>query len=150
MESQYPACAGFVPDPCISYTNCTGSGFVENWTELCCQPQSIQETKYFYLAVIGCIELVGTICNIITVFTFIYLYWFPERIKIKYNQDFAMTKDPVFLLISHLSFCDLLYCIIGLSSYWSVYYYGFFPYSARLCMYSAFFRYFICMTSTFK
>eukprot|EP00092_Neocalanus_flemingeri_P002879 GFUD01003078.1.p1 GENE.GFUD01003078.1~~GFUD01003078.1.p1 ORF type:complete len:322 (+),score=42.73 GFUD01003078.1:112-966(+) len=51
-----------------------------------------------------------------------------------------MVSDPVFFLILHLSFCDLLYCLIGLPSYWSVYYYGYYPFSEELCKYFGFFR----------
>ena len=144
MESDNPACTGFFPDPCISYTNCTGSGFVENWTESCCQPQAIRDTRLLYLIVIGCVGIVGTVCNVITVFTFIYLYCFGNRIKRNFNQNFAgITEDPVFFLILHLSICDLFYCIIGLPSHWIVYYNGYFPYYDWMCSYSAFFRHFI-------
>ena len=94
MESDNPACTGFVPDPCISYTNCTGSGFVKNWTESCCQPQAIRDTRVLYLIVIGCVGIVSTVCNVFTVFMFIYLYSFRERIKRNFNESFAgITED---------------------------------------------------------
>ena len=136
----------FEPNQCLSYTNCTGSDFVQNWTEHCCQPQSIRKARHVILPVIGCIEVIGIVCNIIAILTFIYLYCFPKRIKRKFNQEFpALTEDPVFFLILHLSFCDLLYCIIGLSSYFIVFYYGYFPFSAWLCTHTAFLRYTIGM-----
>ena len=134
-------CGGFIPQPCISYTNCTMSGFISNWTEFCCQPTSVKDTRAVMLSVIGIVGIIGTVCNIITISTFIYLYFFPQRIKQKFGQEFAMiTNDPAFLLILHLSFCDLLYCISGLPTYWSVYYYGYYPYSEAMCKYSAVFR----------
>eukprot|EP00092_Neocalanus_flemingeri_P012153 GFUD01013101.1.p1 GENE.GFUD01013101.1~~GFUD01013101.1.p1 ORF type:complete len:379 (-),score=55.89 GFUD01013101.1:514-1557(-) len=116
------------------------SGFITNWTEFCCQPLSVRNTRAVMLSVIGIVGIIGTVCNIITISTFLYLYFFPQRIRKQFGQEFAMIKDPVFFLILHLSFCDLLYCIIGLPSYWSVYYYGYYPYSEAMCKYSAFFR----------
>ena len=92
------------------------------------------------LSIIGMVGVVGTFCNILTISTFGYLYFFPVRIKEKFGQEFAMTKDPVFLLILHLSFCDLLYCVSGLPTYWDVYYHGYYPHSHAMCQYSAFFR----------
>ena len=59
-----------------------------------------------------------------------------------------MTKDPVLFLILHLSFCDLLYCIFGLPTYWDVYYHGYYPYSEDMCKYSAFFRNMLGRTDT--
>ena len=129
-------------DPCISYTNCTGSDFVRNWTEHCCQPGSIRNIKVYILSVIGCVGAIGIICNTINFFTFIYLFCCKKRIKHKFGQDFSMiTEDPVVFLILHLGLCDLLYCVIGLPSYWTFFYFGFFPYSERLCTILAFLRY---------
>ena len=141
FESSLPdECEGFVPQPCISYINCTMTEFRPNWTEFCCQPTSVRNTRSFMLSVLGIVIFTGTVCNIITILTFFYLYFFPQRIKRKFNQEFTMTEDPVFLLILHLSICDFLHCIAGLPTYWSVYYYGYFPYSDNMCKYSAFFR----------
>eukprot|EP00092_Neocalanus_flemingeri_P046236 GFUD01051994.1.p1 GENE.GFUD01051994.1~~GFUD01051994.1.p1 ORF type:complete len:371 (-),score=35.09 GFUD01051994.1:296-1408(-) len=140
MEGDREVCDGFAPNPCVSYTNCTGSAFIANWTEVCCQPMAVKNTRYAMLSVIGLVGIVGTVCNIITISTFIYLYFFAERIKKKFGHEFAMVKDPVFFLILHLSFCDLLYCIFGLPSYWIVHYHGYFPYSEEMCKYSAFTR----------
>ena len=140
MEDQPSVCDGFVPDPCFSYTNCTGSDYVSNWTEFCCQPQAVKNTRIWMLFVIGVVGMVGTVCNIITISTFTYLYCFANRIKRQFNQEFTMTSDPVFFLILHLSLCDLLYCVIGLPSYWSVYFYGYYRYSEMMCKYFGFFR----------
>ena len=93
------------------------------------------------LSVIGTVGIIGIVCNIITISTFLYLLCFPERIRRKFCQVFsALVEDPVFFLILHMSCCDLLYCIVGLPSYWSVYYNGYFPYSEAMCKYIAFFR----------
>eukprot|EP00092_Neocalanus_flemingeri_P009136 GFUD01009837.1.p1 GENE.GFUD01009837.1~~GFUD01009837.1.p1 ORF type:complete len:404 (+),score=49.92 GFUD01009837.1:222-1433(+) len=140
MEADIEVCDGFAPNPCISYTNCTGSAFIAGWTDVCCQPMAVKNTRYAMLSVIGLVGIVGTVCNIITISTFIYLYFFAERIKKKFGHEFVMVKDPVFFLILHLSFCDLLYCIFGLPSYWIVHYHGYFPYSEEMCKYSAFTR----------
>ena len=148
LLDQDSVCAGFVPQPCISYANCKASGFIANWTEFCCQPQKVKENQYWMLSVIAVVGIVGTVCNIIAIFTFLYLYVFPERIKKKFGQEFSMTKDPVFFLILHLSVCDLLYCISGLPTYWDVYYYGFYPYSEDMCKYFGFLRNFIGCGST--
>ena len=134
-------CGDFVAQPCVSYTNCTMSGFIHNWTDFCCQPASVKDTRSAMLSVIGLVGITGTVCNIITISSFLYMYCFPQRIRRKFGQEFAMiTEDPIFFLILHLSFCDLFYCIIGLPTYWVVYYHGYFPYSEAMCKYSAFFR----------
>ena len=130
-----------MPQPCISYTNCTMSGFIHNWTEYCCQPESVKSTRTVILSVIGFVGITGTVCNIITISSFFYLYFFNQRIKRKFGQDFkSITEDPVFFLILHLSICDLLYCVFGLPTYWDVYYYGYYPHSESMCRYAAFFR----------
>ena len=92
------------------------------------------------LSIIGTIGIVGTVCNILTISTFTYLYLFPVRIKRKFGQEFVITRDPVFLLILHLGLCDLLYCLEGLPTYWDAYYYGYYPYSNTICRYATFFR----------
>ena len=138
--SYQSSCEGFDPDPCLSYSNCTQSDYIGNWTEICCQPEEVKDSRYFMLSVIGGVATVGAVCNFITISTFIYLYCFPERIKKKFCQEFSMIKDPVFFLILNLSICDFLYCVIGLPSYWIIYYYGYFPFSERMCKYFGFFR----------
>jgi hypothetical protein len=133
-------CGGFVPQPCFSFTNCTRTGFIANWTEFCCQPVSVKNNRIWMLSMIAGVGIIGTVCNILTIITFLYLYYFPQRIKRKFNQEFTMIQDPVFFLILHLSFCDFLHCVAGLPTFWSVYYNGYFPYSEAVCKYSAFFR----------
>eukprot|EP00092_Neocalanus_flemingeri_P021312 GFUD01023099.1.p1 GENE.GFUD01023099.1~~GFUD01023099.1.p1 ORF type:complete len:371 (-),score=49.39 GFUD01023099.1:60-1172(-) len=140
MMSSDKICDGFVPQTCTSYTNCTGSGFISNWTEFCCQPESVKSTRYWMLSIIGTVGSLGTVCNILTISTFMYLYFFPQRIKKKFGEEFFMSKDPAFFLILHLSFCDLLYCVCGLPTFWDVYYNGYYPYSEEMCKYGAFFR----------
>ena len=134
-------CRGFVPQPCFSYTNCTLSGFIHNWTEYCCQPESVRSTRTPMLSVIGFVGITGIVCNMVTIFSFLYLYFFHQRIKTKFGQDFkSITDDPVFFLILNLSVCDLLYCVVGLPSYWDMYYYGYYPYSESMCKYTVFIR----------
>ena len=133
-------CEGFVPQACPSFINCTGSQFIPNWTDVCCQPESVKDTRYWMLSIVGVVGIAGTICNIITISTFVYLYFFSARIKKKFGLEFGLTKDPVFLLILHLSFCDLLYCVSGLPTYWDVYYNGYYPHSHDMCKYTAVFR----------
>ena len=140
MDVTSRVCSGFVPEPSFSYTNCTGSGFIPNWTEFCCQPLAVRDFQYPMLSLIGVVGIGGVVCNTITILTFIYLCCCKERIRRKFGHDFSMVKDPVFYLILHLSFCDLLFCIFGLPSYWIVYYNGYFPFSDNICKFSAFFR----------
>ena len=140
MDNSQLSCEGFTPHPCYSYKNCTGSEFVSNWTEFCCQPPSVRSSRPLMLFVIVGVGTVGTVCNFITISSFIYLYCFSKRIKKKFGQEFTMIKDPVFFLVLNLSICDFLYCVIGLPSYWSIYYHGYFPYSDGICKPSAFFR----------
>ena len=139
-------CGNFVPQLCVSYTNCTSTGFIANWTEFCCQPMPVRNASMYMLSIIGIVGIIGTICNIKTIITFLYLYYFPLRIKRKFNQEFTMTQDPAFFLILlHLSLCDFLHCIFGLPTFWIVYYHGYFPYSDAACKYSAFLRNSIAM-----
>ena len=134
-------CEDFQPQPCVSYTNCTMSDFIMNWTEHCCQPEAVKDSRIAMLIVIGFVGIAGTICNILTISSFCYVYFFHSRIKRKFGQEFKMiTDDPVFFLILHLSFCDFLYCVFGLPTYWDVYYFGYYPYSEQMCIYAAFFR----------
>ena len=110
-------CESIDPKHCISFVNCTGSSFIPNWTDRCCQLQSVKDARVWILSIIGIISTVGTKCNILTISTFAYLYFFPQRIRRKFGQEFSMTRDPAFLLILHLSFCDtvwLVYLLIGM------------------------------------
>ena len=140
MDVRNSVCSGFDPEPSVSYTNCTGSGFISNWTVFCCQPLVAKDWRYPMLSLIGIVGIVGVVCNIITIITFMYLCCFKERIKSKFGHDFSMVEDPVFYLILHLSLCDLFFCTFGLPSYWIIYYHGYFPFSEDICKFSAFFR----------
>ena len=117
------------------------SNFIENWTDVCCQPESVKSTRTAMLCVIGTVALLGTLCNLFNMSTFSYLLIFKNRIRRKFGQDFSMiVEDPVFYFFFNLSLCDFLYCTTGLPTYWGVYYYGYFPASDVLCRFSAFFR----------
>ena len=81
METTKEVCVGFDLDPCVSYTNCTESGFISYWTELCCQPVALRKTHFWMLSVIGVIGVIGIICNSITIITFSYLCCFTEQLR---------------------------------------------------------------------
>ena len=125
-------CENFVPQLCISNIS---TGFMSNCTEFCCQPLPVRNASVYMLSIIGIVGIIGTIFNIMTICTFLYLYYFPLRIKRKFNQEFTMTEDPVLFLILHLSLCDLLHCIFGPPTFWIVYYHGHFPYSDGLSLF---------------
>ena len=124
-------------ESCTSFIDCTGSNFIPNWTEICCQPESVKSVRFIVLPIIGIVGVIGIISNLITISTFLYLYFFQKRIKTVFKQEFSIVKDPIFFFLLHLSVCDLLYCFIGLPTYWDVFFYGYYPYSHKMCMYFA-------------
>ena len=119
-------CEGIIPQPCFSYINCTTTGFKANWTEFCCQPIQVKETKVVMLSILGIVGTIGIIFNGMTIITFLYMYCFPQRIKVKFNQEFTITQD-------------FIHCIFGLPTFWTVYNNGYFPYSIKAWKYSALF-----------
>ena len=124
----------------VSYTNCTSDAFVPNWTELCCQPEVVKDWQNIYVTAMSFFIILGSLSNMTTILSFLYLLIFFKRIQRIFSQTFSMTKDPVFFLILNLSVCDLLYCTVGLVPHWLVYYYQYFPLSNTLCKYTAVIR----------
>lgn len=126
---------------CVPFENCTGSHFHPNWTDSdSCQPKVVRDVRELMLTSTGLVCFIGITVNTLTLMTFLYLHIFHDRIKKRFGQDFTMIRDPLVVLLAHLCFCDLLYCFIGLPSYWLVYYYGYWPGSHQSCSYIAFTR----------
>merc|ERR1712107_300037 len=124
----------FAPLQCTAYPNCTSSDYVQGWSEENCIPSSIKNIRLVSLSIIGIVGIVGVIANATVLSSFLYVNIFKERIRKIFGRDrFSYMNEPIFLLICHLSFCDLLYCLIGLPSYWFIYYNGYFPWSHNAC-----------------
>ena len=73
-----------------------------------CLADSIKEHRTAFLANIIIIMVVGCIGNLLTLAALPYA-WLYHRAK------FPTLYTPIAVLIVHLSLCDLLYCILGLS-----------------------------------
>ena len=124
----------------VSYTNCTIDEFDPNWTELCCQRKAVKDLQIINVTMMSFFIMLGSLSNMATIFSFLYLLIFFKRIQRIFSQTFSITKDPVFFLILNLSVCDLIYCTVGLAPHWLVYYYQYFPLSNTLCKYTAVIR----------
>ena len=107
------------PQRCFNYENCTGSSFVPNWTEQFCVPQSVQEIRNVSLSVIGVVGIIGVAANVIVLSAFLYVISCKTRLTRRFiGREFTYMRQPIFVLICHLSICDLLYCLVGLPTYW--------------------------------
>ena len=107
------------PQRCFNYENCTGSNYIPNWTENHCVPQSVQEIRDVSLSVIGVVGIIGVAANVIVLSAFLYVISCKTGLSRRFiSREFSYMRQPIFVLICHLSVCDLLYCLVGLSSYW--------------------------------
>lgn len=125
---------------CLSWANCTSTGYIANWTEQNCQPESVKRSKDLMLTSLGIVGIAGFSLNVLVLSTFLYLYFCKNRIRRKFNREFSLTSNPLIVLFSHLCFCDLLYACVGVPSYVMVYAYGYFPLSHDFCRTIVFFR----------
>ena len=111
-------------DPgCVNFVNCTGSNLITNWTESnCVNREGVnKDLKYLSLSVIGVAAIVGVLANVLVLSSFLYVATCKSRIKRKFlRAEFSYLKEPIFLLVSHLSVCDLIYCSFGLPMNWYV------------------------------
>ena len=64
-------------------------------------------------------ETIGVVANTLTLLSFLYVVTCSQRIRKKFGRTrLTYMRQPIFLLICHLSICDLLYCLEGLPTYW--------------------------------
>ena len=129
QEQNYLTCAPFL--------NCTAD-LIDSVANIShCQPPAVQNisslmlsstgerrtgavkmTPYFVFVSAGLVCSVGVLVNTLILIMFLYHHICQDRIHRNFGQDFSMTREPMVTLIIHLSICDLLYCLIGLPSYW--------------------------------
>ena len=102
---------------CLSWINCTSTGYIANWTEQSCQPEPVKRYKHLMLTSLGIVGIVDISLNLLVLSTFLYLYFCKDRIKQKFYREFSLTNNPLIILVSHLCFCDLLYAFVGVPSY---------------------------------
>ena len=107
------------PQRCYNYINCTGSDYITNWTEKNCVPNSVKEIQNISLLVISVVGVLGVAINVLVLSAFLYVMMCKNRITRKFiGREFTYMRQPLFVLICHLSICDILYCLVGLPTYW--------------------------------
>ena len=111
---------------CNSWINCTSS--ISTTDKDHCQPDSITRgsTKIPVLINLFFIIIFGSIGNTLTLISIPYCL-------IRYTKEFNSLRNMTTLLILHLSFCDLVYCLFGLPLFFELYYKGFFDHSDQMC-----------------
>jgi len=95
-----------------------------------CQDEKVRESKYYFVANSVAVVVVGTSTNIFNLVAFTYVYF-------SYPDKFPWMSNRKPLLLLHLSFCDLLYCSIGVPPFVSIFVNGFFYGSSSLCTFTA-------------
>ena len=97
----------------------TGSGYIRNWSEIHCVPTSVSDFRSLWLSVIGAVETIGILANTLVLLSFLYVITCTKRIRRKFGRTrLTYMRQPIFILVCHLSTCDLLYCLVGLPTYW--------------------------------
>lgn len=86
--------------------------------------------------------VIGILGNGTTLIAVPYAYF-------RYRDDYVSMWSPVTFLMLHLSFCDLLYAILGLPSFLLIYSYGYFPLGNRLCWLQGWVRNWIALADFF-
>ena len=104
---------------CVNFINCTGSNFITNWTENNCLHKNAHSFKYLTLPLIGGASIIGILVSIILLSSFLYVVACKSRIKRKFlREEFSYMQEPMFLLVCHLSVCDLIYCSVCFPMIW--------------------------------
>ena len=82
-------------------------------------PASVAGFRSLYLPVIGVVETIGIVANSLVLLSFLYVITCTKRIRRKFGRTrLTYMRQPIFILVCHLSTCDLLYCLEGLPTYW--------------------------------
>ena len=103
----------------IELFSTAGSGYIRNWSEIHCVPSSVSDFRSLYLPVIGVVETIGILANTLVLLSFLYVITCTKRIRRKFGRTrLTYMRQPIFILVCHLSTCDLLYCLVGLPTYW--------------------------------
>lgn len=95
-----------------------------------CQDERVRENRGYFVANSALVILVGTSTNLFNLISFIYVYFTSPG-------TFPWMSERRVLLLLHLSVCDLLYCLVGLPPFVSIFSNGFFSGSSSLCSFTA-------------
>jgi len=95
-----------------------------------CQEKRVRENRNYFVANSMLVILVGTFTNLFNLISFVYVYFV-------HGGKFPWMSERRVLLLLHLSVCDLLYCIVGLPPFVSIFSNGFFFGSSSLCSFTA-------------
>ena len=114
METTNTACLGYVPDPYISYSNCTESEFISNWTELCYQPLALREMLYLILPVIGVVGIVGVVSIISSPSSPSFIFAASKR---ESRQSLVMSSvwREIQCFISSFTSVSVIYCFVSVA-----------------------------------
>jgi len=126
-----------LPDFCYSSSFC-GSNVSNESLISCtleiskpCFPEFLEENRFIFITNLIVIMIIGGLGNILNLSSVPYCL---IRYKQELSQEFpSLCLNSVIMLMLHLSFCDLLYCLIGLPPVLMVYMEMGLPYSALAC-----------------
>ena len=112
---------------CDSWVNCTSS--VATLDRSHCQPEDIKQDsmRLPVLANLATVMTIGGVGNTLTLLAIPYCY-------VMHKERFKAIWNMTTVLMLHLSFCDLMYCLFGLPIFFELYYKGFFDHSAQMCV----------------
>ena len=93
-----------------------------------CQPEVLREDTTRVLAVLNIflVILIGGGGNLLTLLAILHC-------RLRHRARFGHLWSGTTVLQLHLSLCDLLYCVLGLPVFISVYHHGFLPNSEDFC-----------------
>jgi len=122
---------------CVSATGCTLDGYQEDIES--CLPQVVKNYKVLAIINIVMIIIVGGFGNLLTIVAICVA-------RIRHKIKFEHLWNSTTILMLNLSLCDLLYCVLGLPVFISIYYNEYLPESDLFCRYSAMLRNWIAYT----
>eukprot|EP00088_Acartia_fossae_P016298 TRINITY_DN1911_c0_g1_i8.p1 TRINITY_DN1911_c0_g1~~TRINITY_DN1911_c0_g1_i8.p1 ORF type:complete len:402 (+),score=22.83 TRINITY_DN1911_c0_g1_i8:484-1689(+) len=93
-----------------------------------CYPtiMKIPAVKILLIMNLCVVMIIGVFGNLLTLSSVSYCY-------VKCKRDFPGFDNHVYILMLHLSLCDLLYCLVGLPPQIYIYHSEGLPYSAHIC-----------------
>ena len=111
---------------CVSASHCTSDSLHDE--RGACQPEILRDETTRVLALLNLvlIMLIGGCGNLLTLVAALYC-------RVRHQERFVTVWTGTTVLQLHLSLCDLLYCVLGLPVFISVYHHGFLPNSEAFC-----------------
>ena len=112
---------------CESASHCT-SDSLSVLDRDSCQPAVLRESSTRVLLLLNIISVIdlGGCGNLLTLAAIIHC-------RVRHQARFVHLWTGTTILQLHLSLCDLLYCLLGLPVFISVYHHGFLPNSEAFC-----------------